>query len=448
MAIALLNLACAVSLLGSGCLSQEQMRPVPVMAKGAFSGLYEWYGKNELTLPETPAHSYRRFVWKELEPSEGQYDFSQIEEALRKARASHQRFGFRVMACWSEMGAVVPNYLVRSMPNGFWFSSSASSDKPDTYVPDWNSTHFLSRARSLLSALGKRFDGDPAIGWVDIGLYGNWGEWHTAGFPYRQRPQASPATLASKKSIIDAHFAAFPKTRLLMMTDDPEGLGYALSLSPGIGMRRDSLGDKWFAEGMEADMRVSELVGERWKTAPFVTEFYAPSPPNMLSVAKEQVVRYHVAMVGNGNTTKKFGEMPFEDQALLTHIHALAGPNFLIGHPKIKPSFEIGAVTVDFDISNRGNVPAYDSWDARCLLRRIDGEVITSISTALDLRKLLPDHDPRSVHVVLNLKSPLPAGDYEVLLIAQDPSGYLTNQPIGNRVDRSTRGALLGTFQI
>ena len=52
-------------------------------------------------------------------------------------------------------------------------------------------------------------------------------------------------SVASKKFIVEAHARAFPKTQLVMMTDDGDGLCAALRLPDSethIGLRRDSLG--------------------------------------------------------------------------------------------------------------------------------------------------------------------------------------------------------------
>ena len=431
----------------AGCGEQRPVSAEPVVAKGSFSGLYEWFGDNELPLPETSVQTYRRFVWKELERGDGDYDFAPIESALRAARAKRQKFGFRIMACWSGMGSVVPEYLNEQMSQGFWFSSEGRG-KPDTYVPDWNSPSFLEHARRLLAALGKRFDGDPALGWVDIGIYGNWGEWHTGGFPYREHPEAAPGTLASKKAIIDAHFKAFPHTRLLMMTDDAEGLDYALRLSPEIGMRRDSLGHKWFEEGLESYTRTWDLASERWKTAPFVAEFYAPTPPGMFHLAAIQVARFHVTMVGNGNLSTKFGQLPSDDRAELTRIHALAGARFSVNGGSAALGASKKIVTATWEVHNLGNVPAYDFWDVRCVLRKKSGEFVADAETGLDLRNVIPSDTYHRGTTAITLSSTVGPGDYEVLLVAQDPSGYLPNQPIGTIVDPSTHGFLLGAFHV
>ena len=46
-------------------------------------------------LPSTSA--YFRLYWSQIEPEEGQIDFGQIDELLRRAKQAGQKLAFRVM---------------------------------------------------------------------------------------------------------------------------------------------------------------------------------------------------------------------------------------------------------------------------------------------------------------------------------------------------------------
>ena len=57
-----------------------------------------------------------------------------------------------------------------------------------------------------MAELGKRYAAEPALGWVDVGGYGAWGEWHNANqgseISVDARPAAScrPCSAASRPS--------------------------------------------------------------------------------------------------------------------------------------------------------------------------------------------------------------------------------------------------------
>jgi hypothetical protein len=216
-----------------------------------------WHGQQ--LAPVASLDSYDRFSWRNLEPTEGHYDFSTIDAALAEAKSRQGEFGFRVRLLKNQTGSLVPRYVMDHRPNlGYWYDykdSGGGSCNPrtgggncDTYVPDWNDPFLLDRVTKLLQALGRRYAGDPGLGFVDVGVYGDYGEWHMFGFPLQGPTGARPITSASKHKIIDAVVNAFPNKFILMATGDSDGLAYALAKSPRVGWRRDSLGNAAFDE--------------------------------------------------------------------------------------------------------------------------------------------------------------------------------------------------------
>ncbi|RKP50557.1 beta-galactosidase [Trinickia fusca] len=241
-------------------------------------------------LSGVPANVYGRVSWHTLEPVEGRYDFSVMDHVIAPCTASSQKtaclpdgatFGFRVMAFNPQykldtnvtIGADgypiysdAPMYLLKDgagRAHG-WLLPVAPSDPEQGhyFVPDWNDRFVINRIRALLAMLGRRYDGDPRIGTIDIGIYGSWGEWHTAGLPdtsdykwgdipysprdaeYALNTQAylanngvpgayEPGSEASKEAIIWAHVRAFPDKQLVMLTDDSKALCSAMRIDAG-----------------------------------------------------------------------------------------------------------------------------------------------------------------------------------------------------------------------
>src|SRR5437588_9323626 len=105
-------------------------------------------------------------------------------------------------------------------------------------VPDWNDPNFLVRAQALIAALASRYNNDPRLGWVEVGFYGNYGEWQLGGMP----AGTTRMTTVNKQALIDMVVKAFSKKRIIQMVNDSVGINYAMSLSPEIGWRQDCLG--------------------------------------------------------------------------------------------------------------------------------------------------------------------------------------------------------------
>jgi hypothetical protein len=203
-------------------------------------------------------------------------------------------------------------------------------------VPDWNDPVVLQRIRLLLSALGERYDRDVRLAWVDIGVYGSWGEWHTQGLPHYPdgipyKPtdlgfgfntrQLQPGAPASKEFIVDAHVGAFPRAQLVMLTDDGDAVCHALREEPQshIGLRRNSLGsgsNSWSFQfpdrlpGCDSPNDVAPILN-RWQVAPFVAEPFGSQLSRTLMICSngasqdfcidQEVTQFHIATVQNSD---------------------------------------------------------------------------------------------------------------------------------------------------
>ncbi len=209
--------------------------------------------------------AYYRDYWDYLEPEPGKIQFDYLDENIRRARARGQRFAFRIMS--ANGGAHVPQWLLDRGIQGTWYFSREENTRK--FMPDYSDPVFMQYARRIILALGRRYDGHPDLDHVDIGMVGNWGEWH-ANEARRQGYRWPPFEV--RKQYIDWHFEAFPRTPLLMQFDDAEGLVYATQR--GSGWRADGLGDLKFHKAFYV-RRLRELkLGEVWKNAPVAFESF------------------------------------------------------------------------------------------------------------------------------------------------------------------------------
>ncbi|MCX7818410.1 MAG: DUF5010 C-terminal domain-containing protein [Kiritimatiellae bacterium] len=343
---------------------------------------------------------YKRFVWRALERVPGVYDFSLIEQHLQQAANAGRRFAFRVMILSEYEGDVdndgqpdgklgAPSYiesagLGRRMP----------STKPECdgiFVPHWNDPAFLAHVEALVRALGTRFDGDPRLAYVDIGIYGHWGEWHMSGLGFATLPAALNATPETRARLVDIFAAAFPTTRLLMIPDtdgdfpDRSGTGfvYAMERHPRIGVRKDNLGNIWFEQEVgDWFANIRDAFHERWTTAPLVTEFFGGEDDAALARAESQVIRYHVSMVAANQWLESTQRI---------EIGKAAGFRFQLNRaewPAVVPAGHRFQIVSRW--SNVGVAPAYERWAPTWELYDANSQRVWSARSRLDLRRLLP----------------------------------------------------------
>ncbi|MDW8343744.1 MAG: DUF5010 C-terminal domain-containing protein [Verrucomicrobiae bacterium] len=353
-------------------------------------------------LPESRRYhdEYKRFIWRAIERSQGQYDFSVIDNHLQHAQQNGRRFSFRIMILSEWEGDVdndgnpdgklgVPDYiesqgLGRRMP-------STKSECDNIFVPYWNEPAFLNRVEALFQALGQRYDGDPRIGYVDVGIYGHWGEWHMSGLGFTNLPPELNATAATRARLVDIVAAAFPRTRLLMIPDvdgdypDRSGLGFvhAMEQYPRMGVRKDNLSNIWFEQEVgDWFPNVRDAFQDRWKTTPFVTEFFGGENSNALALAESQVIRYHVSAVAVNQ---------WVDDPQRIEIGKAAGHRFQlnwVGWPDNIIAGHCFVVTSRW--SNVGVAPAYEDWAPTWELYNSNNTKVWSARCRLDLQRLLP----------------------------------------------------------
>ncbi|MFP4437207.1 MAG: DUF4832 domain-containing protein [Chloroflexaceae bacterium] len=428
-----------------GTTPQVTVTPTPIDPTAAeivnpMRGFYRWYEGEPIPQPRPAYDHYIRYNWRELEPARGEYDFSAIVEALERAEATGAKFAFRVMGVDEFNSPVeVPDYLMQAAGGAYcdYYGQSV-------WVPDWNSPQFLERAEALVTALGERFNGDPRLGYYDMGIYGHWGEWHTLTLC------TPPATTATKHALVDMQLKAFYDTRILMNsgTDEVDAFVYALEKSPRIGIRTDSMCDPWFDNQFTDSPAKLALIQERWKTAPIVTEFmhWNPSDPEL---CLEQVRRWHVAAVANGSVSTWDSYTP-EQQAQVIQIGKDAGYRFVLEQLTYPTEVAAGsAFEITSHWSNVGITPTYERFVVTFELRpQGQANVAWLGSSHLDLEQLLPTTEPISITDQLRLSYRLKPGVYDLSLVVRDPSGYRAplNLAITGRTD--TGRYPLGTLTV
>ena len=88
--------------------------------------------------------------------------------------------------------------------------------------PDYEHADLKTSMFNFIAAFGSRYDGDPRIGFIELGLLGFWGEWHT--YPWEGEEEGFPdwmPTITTQNQVLAAYDNAFDTTRLLVR--EPRG---------------------------------------------------------------------------------------------------------------------------------------------------------------------------------------------------------------------------------
>jgi len=314
---------------------------------------------------------------------------------------------------------------------------SAEDEKywPSDMTPgDYSSEQFKARALRLIERLGKVWDTDPRVAYIEMGLIGKWGEHHT--------PSITPEM---QKLLGNAFVRAFPH-KLVMVRHPWDFKDYRF------GIYWDSFAH---IDQMETHGKGIVALGDRWKTAPIGGESaydwggYKTQPgENPTDTVTDPVHRKylidtirllhanHVGWVAN------YDQINPEAANGADVVQQALGYRFVIGKFAYPAMISPGKpFTVSFTVRNTGSSPFYYNWPvALCLLdAHTRKPVWQQTFQKLDIRTWLPgdkwnsatqayDVAPATYTASGSFTAPsgLAKSDYVVALAVLDPGG---NQP-------------------
>jgi len=235
----------------------DTIRPLANPDKGWYhhmldNGIHKYLIQDEKDLTGFPGmdHLYLRLAWAFLEPEEGKFDWSYIDNIVDKYVPMGYKISFRI-SC-KETGAVAEAVPVEidgiRYATPYWVVKAGAKgiERPQygspSWTPDWDDPVFLEKLDNFHKAFAVKYDGKPWVRYVDVGSIGDWGEGHTWS------STRTPTKISEVKTHIDLYLKHYKKS-LLVVTDDllrstgaenekTELLNYALK--NGISLRDDS----------------------------------------------------------------------------------------------------------------------------------------------------------------------------------------------------------------
>ncbi len=269
----------------------DTIRPLANPDKGWYhhmldNGVHKYLIQDEKDLSSFPGmdHLYLRLAWAFLEPEEGKFDWSYIDNIVEKYVPLGYKISFRI-SC-KETG-VAPDAVPKEV-NGiryatpYWVSQAGAKgiERPEfgsaSWTPDWDDPVYLEKLDNFHKAFAEKYDGKPWVRYVDVGSIGEWGEGHTY-FSTR-----IPPTVEEIKTHMNLHLKHYKKTQLIVADDllaydkskedQQELLNYALE--NGFSLRDDSPMVQGYMENdLETwTVRHPEFFAEVYKTRPTVFE--------------------------------------------------------------------------------------------------------------------------------------------------------------------------------
>ena len=437
--------------------SVHTLGSAPAPVDNPLKGLVPYSGDVRAAFPHSL--EFNTLPYSALVKGYDDFDWHLLETLLDDIASRGHQAILRIYLEYPGRTGVIPEFLITDGLKIHAYLNTNTEPFPPALVetPDYEDQHLRRSLKSFITAFGRKYDGDPRLGFVTAGLLGTWGEWHT--YP-RSELFASKAV---QVEVMEAYEAAFKLTPVLLRY--PAGddtFQKAKNADRPFGYHDDSFawatlhtgkdGDEWFF--MTALAAAGADAESKWKTEPIGGEIRPeawgkvfderPGDPAIQDIRTCVETTHASWLLDSG----MFEKQPDGDR--LRRAEAIVrGMGYDFHCPKvIIGAVAAGTVSVRLEIVNRGVAPFYSDWKGEWGLL-VDGKVVQAMESSGTLTGLLPGDEPRVWTDTLDVKG-LKGGTYT--LAVRVPNPLPTGKPL--RFANATQDAdapgwlSLGTVQI
>ncbi len=373
--------------------------------------------------------------WDDLEPEEGRLAFDRWEKRdWTRPEAAGKHVVFRIVIDYPGRPPGLPGWLAKQGVKSTRYEAHGGG-----LSPDYDDPRMIAAMERFIAALGRRYDGDPRVAFVQLGLLGHWGEWHT--YP-RWELYAKPET---ERRVIDAYHRAFPhKVLMARVARDDAGrrdwLGYHDDMFPA----DTDNGQPWSflarirAAGRSDNWKRAAIGGEMEPGA--AAKWLGPSYGHTLAM----VERAHFSWVGPyGPALGRSKDRPF-----LEHSEALVrrmGYQFRLTEVRHPATVARGGMLrVAIRGENEGVAPFSYPWPVELALLDASGRPAARLPLRADPRAWLPG--PFAIDEPVNVAAP--PGRYSLALGLCDPWTGRPAVAFANDLPRREGWTTLSTVEV
>jgi hypothetical protein len=386
--------------------------------------------------PHSMEWSY--FALNDLMKGPEQFDWAPLEQMLNEVAGRGRHSAVRVYMEYPGKPSAIPEFLrksgvaIRKIPQ--WNSESPDYDDPRTEKA----------LKSFIVAFGKKYDGDPRLGFVSMGLVGLWGEWHLWPadnlFPKDDKVAG----------YIDAFDDAFNKTQIEIRYAN---LAKGYPVRKNVGFHDDSA---FFKDGGQSVTRPKSLGGKPWAFLQQMLDVGAENRWTEQSIGGEARPEIQRALFKDNKAVDdalgcvKLGHFTWlmnqagigaykADDPRAAELVRNMGYELYVSEARFADLKSGEPLRVAATIENRGVAPFYYPWRVVIGVANDKGQIAASWYTSWDLREVQPKTiaafpdwnlpgDPKELpfgaprHFAFTAPSPgLTPGKYRLLLRVVSP---------------------------
>ncbi|MDX1932419.1 MAG: hypothetical protein SFU56_07425 [Capsulimonadales bacterium] len=404
------------------------LRYTPASVLNPLKGLVPYQGDHRTRFPHSLEFNYLPLSGILVGPDT--YDWTPLENLLSDISGRGHQAVFRIFLEYPGKRNVIPKYLIDRGLKVFRYVNTNTQPLPPTEVetPDYRDPRLTAALTAFIAALGKRYDGDPRLGFVTAGLIGTWGEWHT--FPRSELF----APKAVQEAVLDAYESAFRTTPVLLRYPaGPKDEVYSPNHRRRFGYHDDSFAwatletgkrdDRWFflsllkTAGPEAQAKWKRFpIGGEIRPEAWGKVFDTPPGDRRIQDFRTCVTRTRVTWLMDTGMFEK-PPSPERRRRAETEVRRM-GYEFHI--PGVTIEREGDSLMVRTEVTNRGVAPFYYDWSSEYAIATPQGAFLRTFPGNGRITGLLPGDSPRLWEDRLTLTG-LPSGHYRLLLRLRSP---------------------------
>jgi hypothetical protein len=350
--------------------------------------------------PDTFPHSMEWFYLplSDVVTGPDAYDWTPLEKELTAISARGHQSVFRFYVDYPKKPTGIPKYLLTAGLKTFSYddSENAKSATPSV-APDYRDPRLIDCMVRFIHAFGAKYDGDPRIAYLTVGLYGFWGEWHVHKHPLPGEPAGWDIAQKDKDALLQAYVQSFHRTLLQVRTAKvTENRG----LLANFGFHDDSLLNDTIGPQNWQFWSAMQQVGMagNWQRRPMGGEIYPQLQTGLWDAWHNQAGQNMSDVIKTTHATWMLASDLFKNAPTPEQRANALRAERMLGYTFFCKQFQVtrskgkgdGSATVTVRIENRGIAPIYYDWPVEAVVLDSRGTAVGKGRAAWPLPSLLP----------------------------------------------------------
>lgn len=378
---------------------EQSKKPLynPLMGFAAEADYKEAVGENTLV--------YVEVLWAQVEPQQGVYDFTALEEqnhlAQWRKEGKHAVLRFICDKPSDTPHMDIPQWLYDQTADGTHY---AYDDAHKGYSPDYANPVFIEAHAKMIAALGAHFGQDTFVSFVELGSLGHWGEWHVN---YETGIVPMPKEDV-REQYVTPYFSAFSNAKILMRRP------FHTAAKNGFGLYDDTAGNPeatalwldWIQNGGDyaqaGEKDALTPMPDAWKAAPIGGEFNSDlSMREMLTGGLDTTIsllgQFHTTFLGPKFPSGRGEENGEGCEDGIEAVRKTLGYRLWVSRAEYFAPEDGGQCSIALTWNNRGSAPMYWDWDVYLYFYDAGQKLTGKIPVNINLTELLPKEEIQSV---------------------------------------------------